>query len=113
MSDVQKLIDNIDTMPAGTREAIIDSLLAKREERRQFASGLTPLKTVQASAAADPRNRVMLREVVLRCARLGYDIEDDKLIDVRALDKALKERNVSIEERVALKTSLAQLGLIR
>jgi hypothetical protein len=110
---IEKLVADIDSMPAATREQIIDSLLAKREERRQFASGLVPLKTPIQAAAANPNNRVLLRECVLRCSRIGYDIEDDKLVDVRALDKALKERNASIEERAALKTSLAQLGLIR
>jgi hypothetical protein len=69
---------------------------------------LTPL---QASQAKNGANKDLLRSVMARAQRLGFTINlDDKHVDVVALDAAMAGKDVS--ERLAIKATLAKMGLI-
>jgi hypothetical protein len=68
---------------------------------------LTPLQCSQAKNGA---NADLLRSVMARAARLGFKIEDDKLVDVVAMDAAMRGKDVV--ERLSIKATLAKLALI-
>jgi Tfp pilus assembly ATPase PilU len=68
---------------------------------------LTPL---QASQARNGANKDLLRSVMAQAARMGYQIKDNELVDMVALNAALKGQEVGA--RLALKAALHKLALI-
>jgi hypothetical protein len=78
--------------------------------RRSRRCGQSPKLKTPAQVAADPRNKSLLYEVVMRCRRAGYEIEGDEYVDLGKLDKALDERGMRAEGW-SLKTNLAVRSL--
>ena len=109
--DIKKLVDQLDGFPAATRDGILNALLAAKAEREKH--GDTVLLTPAMSAARDTRHAVMIRQLRAQCARVGYNLRDDRTVDLVELNKALKESSAPDHVRWALKTHLAQLSLIR
>jgi hypothetical protein len=73
---------------------------------------LSPLRC--AAAAKDEDTRRLLGSVQRRCKRAGFDLDyqSDAVISPVALDSALRASGLDPEERIALKSSLAHLGMI-
>jgi hypothetical protein len=108
---INAVAESINTMPEEHRDAILNVLLAKKAEREKF--GNTKLLTPAMAAAANPGNKSVLARIAAMCARIGYDLEPDKLVDMRALDAAFAKSNTSMDDRFGIKTALAKLSLVR
>jgi hypothetical protein len=66
--DITDLVKRIDSMPADTRDGILNSLLAAKAERQATATRV-PLRSPVQAMAADARNKPLLKQVIAQLAR--------------------------------------------
>jgi hypothetical protein len=87
-------------------------LLDERANTDALYASAAPIKTLSA-AAADSRNRVLVKSVIAEAKSLGVTIDPDKPIDPYALSADLKKAAVASPAQVwRLKTNLASLGAL-
>jgi hypothetical protein len=62
-------------------------------------------------AASAPNNRIRLNRIMAECRRLGHElqIDDEGKVDMRALDRDLRGKDVA--RRVSIKANLHAMGL--
>jgi hypothetical protein len=74
---------------------------------------LMPLRTPLEAAAASVENEPALRQLkaTLRRSPYHFDLKDNELVDLVALDKALMASD-NIPERMSVRMNLARLALI-
>jgi hypothetical protein len=102
---------------AGDHERIIDAMaksgLINDGDDTVRASAGTPIPTLAAAAAADPRKRELIQSVVAQAKHLGVTLDPDKVIDPFVLSADLKKAGIASNEQCfRLKTALAQIGAI-
>jgi hypothetical protein len=124
----------LDRMTGAERHKLADAILASAEsgtmslsELQHLTDGLTKLLSAEAekrsaknvrvakieAAKADPLMRPTIAFATGRLRALNMDINAAAAVaDVGAIDKAMKERNWNIEQRIALKGALAKIGVI-
>ena len=108
--DLADLVNRIDSMPDGARNAILNGLLTAKAERQERV--VKKLYTPMQAAAADSRNLVLLKQVHAMCERRGYTLPSNTCVSLRDLDAALKASNTDLDERFRIKAALAQLNLL-
>jgi hypothetical protein len=108
--DIASLVEKIDSMPAATRDGILNGLLTAKAERQERV--VKKLYTPMQAAAADSRNLVLLKQVHAMCERRGYTLPSNDRVSLRDLDAALKASNTDLDERFRIKAALAQLNLL-
>jgi hypothetical protein len=109
-SDIKSLVEKIDSMPAATRDGILNGLLSAKAERMQQVVKKT--YTAMQCVAADSRNAVLLKQVSAMCSRHGFEIPAHEKISLTKLDQALKASGADTDTRFRIKDCLAQLNLI-
>jgi hypothetical protein len=109
-SDIKSLVEKIDSMPAATRDGILNGLLTAKAERQERV--VKNLYTPMQACAADSRNLVLLKQVSAMCERRGYSLPSNDRVSLRDLDSALKASNTDLDERFRIKAALAQLNLL-
>ena len=109
-NDIQSLVAKIDSMPAATRDGILNGLLTAKAERQK--SVVKKTFTAMQAAAANSRNPVLLRQISATCARHGYEIPANDHVSLKDLDAALKASGADIDTRFRVKDALATLNLI-
>jgi hypothetical protein len=92
------------------RAAASDVLGTLRAASNLIQHGLT--KTPMQASAANPNNKVLLRQVRADCARIGYDLRNDAKVDSIKLTECMKTSGASIESRMGLREALHALHLI-
>jgi hypothetical protein len=83
--------------------------------RAMFASAERPgveVRTPIEAMSASANNGELVRNLKARCRRFGFDMKLDEKIDPFHLNDQLTKAGVSTEERVALKSHMAQLKLL-
>jgi hypothetical protein len=80
---------------------------------RADRSGLTPLTPMQAAAQSPEKHRVLQQTLgMIRHLSAGkFDLPLDRPVNIAEVNAAI--RNADPERRIAVKSNLAQLGLIR
>jgi hypothetical protein len=101
----------VDNMTPALRAEVFTALLAKKAEVEK--TGGAKLLTPSMSAAADSRHKVIIRQLSAQCGRYGYRLPDNELVDLAALNKALDESKCPTDTRMAIKSNMAMLSLIR
>jgi hypothetical protein len=101
----------VDGMSPALRAEVFAVLLAKKAEIEK--TGGAKLLTPMMSAAADSRHKVIIRQLSAQCGRYGYRLPDNELVDLAALNKAFDESKCPTDIRMAIKSNMAMLSLIR
>ena len=108
--DLADLVNRINSMPDGARNAILKAFSLLRPSVRSASSRscihrckLPPLTL---------RNLVLLKQVHAMCERRGYTLPSNTCVSLRDLDAALKASNTDLDERFRIKAALAQLNLL-
>jgi K+-sensing histidine kinase KdpD len=71
-----------------------------------------PLRSLMQAAEADQQNHPLIRQAMQMARRFGVTLDPDH-VDIVQLDRELKASRATIEEKIRLKTLLAQIGAIR
>ena len=103
-------------LPASARDRIVEQMkadgLVGDGAIRAADVGATPhIKTLNA-AAADPMNVTLVKQVIGMARHAGVELDPSKQIDSYALSDQLRARGASVEQRIAIKTALAQIGCL-
>jgi hypothetical protein len=93
-SDIKNLIEKIDSMPAATRDGILNGLLTAKAERQERVA--VKLLTPMQAAAIDQRNLVLLKQLNAMCERHGYSLPSNQRVSLKELDSALKKSSADI-----------------
>jgi hypothetical protein len=107
-TEVAKMVDD---MSPAIRSEVFAALLSKKAEVEKH--GATKLLTPSMSAAAESRHKVIIRQLSAQCGRYGYRLPDNELVDLAALNKAFDESKCPTDTRMAIKSNMAMLSLIR
>jgi hypothetical protein len=107
IGDVAKAIE---ALSASDRAALLQKLSAAKLDDLKAAADNSRLARLNA-CAQDEKYAVAFKTALRGLRRLGLDIEKIAAAgDTTALDKAMTEQRWSIEERIQLKTVLANIG---
>ncbi len=72
---------------------------------------LTPIQAAER-AAGDPERAGMFDQLMARARRLGIRLENDKHVDLRDVDAALRASRASESDRFWIKNALFAVGMI-
>jgi hypothetical protein len=105
---VDMALSSVAGMNPNIRRAVVDALVGKGviNAAAEFNGGRNTI----AKLAANASNTSRLRMIKAQAGRLGVSLDDDKPIDLVALDAQLKDKD--LEARWQLKTAMRQIGLI-
>jgi hypothetical protein len=110
---LEKVAAAIEQLSASDRAKLLDKLGTTKINDLKAAADKARFDRLNA-AATDPRYEVALRTALRGLSRLGLELEAVAAAgDTKALDKAMTEAKWSQQERVQLKTVLANVGAIR
>jgi hypothetical protein len=110
---LEQLAAAIDMLSAADRQKLIDKINATKINDLKAAADKARFDRLNA-AATDPKFAVAFRTAMRQLARLGLELEAVAAAgDVKALNKAMDDNKWSSEERMQLKTVLANVGVIR
>lgn len=112
LADVEGTLASI---PANMRERVIAGLTAKGvvrldPERALASSPYRGKKTINQIAAASATSIPLLKQIKATAARLGYEVPDDRPVNLMEFDKAVAGKD--IQTRLALKSIMRQVGLL-
>lgn len=113
MSSIASVVQAVAGLTNEQKQMLIEGISAtidKPETKNDSATLSVPLPTPIEAATANPVIIPLWRQVKAQAARLGVVLKDSELIDVSALNVALRGKNV--DERMRLKEALFMLGLI-
>ena len=102
--------DSIRAITAAAEGAEAAEIGKMQAERDRSMTPLTPI----AAAAQSPRHAAMLRQtlgIIRHASRHMYELPLDRPVNLNEVSAAI--RGGSIENRMAIKGNLAQLGLVR
>jgi hypothetical protein len=93
------------------KDPVIAALAAQADTQKTIERGI--VMSPRMCASAHQNNKVLLRQAVAACARVGYRLDPDsnERVDVQKLNAAIKESNASIDERFRLREILGVLHL--
>jgi hypothetical protein len=98
-----------------SQAAAIMAILATTQNTMQ-ATGAAPggyrkLRTPN-EIAEDSQNHACLRQINAMCRRWGISLQGDAIVDPIALDASFSAAKADIPSRLAIKTAMAQIGLL-
>jgi hypothetical protein len=93
------------------KDPVIAALAAQADTQKTIERGI--VMSPRMCASAHQNNKVLLRQAVAACARVGYRLDPDsnERVDIQKLNAAIKESNASIDERFRLREILGVLHL--
>jgi hypothetical protein len=109
MSDANQIIEDFMALPEIERAVLAETLSASvaKEKKPATRKGYFTIKQIAASSS---EHVPLLKNIMATARRLGFAIDPDKPIDPVAMDAALKGADISA--RLALKATMAKIGLI-
>jgi hypothetical protein len=110
---LEKVAAAIEQLSASDRAKLVDKLSASKINDLKAAADKARFDRLNA-AATDERYAVAFKTALRGLSRLGLELEAVAAAgDVKALNKAMDDNKWSSEERMQLKTILANIGAIR
>lgn len=88
-------------------DSAITALSAKLDE---MTTKITDLSKANFSASAEPERKTLRPEILKLLAKNGIAHEEGKKLDTAAVDKALKDTSMTVQQRLHLKLNLQEAG---
>ncbi len=113
-AQVDNALASIAGMNGNMRRAVIEALIAKGVvggDVDSLSASAGSVKTPNAILAASQEHGPLLRQLRAELARIGYDLEPDRPVNVFKLNEAIKASG-NIQRGWYLKSALAQCGLL-